>query len=241
MCASFSARVCERERAPQKADVLGIDEARGARLPRSPYLGRSTPNAAADNDGESEKRAKGRRRARQEGDSGGGVEGLVRDSAAGISFVVLRINRATLPPRPTLLLSSLCPARPFHQPSLLYPLCAAPRIPTIVIRPSPDLLSCPRGRLSRVTRERLRNEPSSVEKEAEVAEQEEKHRVAEGKGRRRISSFGKRFLAEGLLRWLVIKRKEGQRDRLERENRSLDSNVLLPFDRSWISFFYSIL
>ncbi|KAK1118383.1 hypothetical protein K0M31_015083, partial [Melipona bicolor] len=33
--------------APQKADVLGIDEARGAPpLPRSPYLGRSTPNAA---------------------------------------------------------------------------------------------------------------------------------------------------------------------------------------------------
>lgn len=37
----------EAEEAPQKADVPGIDEARGAPpLPRSPYLGRSTPNAA---------------------------------------------------------------------------------------------------------------------------------------------------------------------------------------------------
>lgn len=70
--------------------------------------------------------------------------------------------------------------------SLLYPLCAAPRIPTIVIRPSADLLSCPRGRLSRVTRERLRNE-LPVEKEAEAeagaeAEEEEKKDQEETSG-----------------------------------------------------------
>lgn len=71
--------------------------------------------------------------------------------AAGISFAVLRINRATLrldprfPPRPsapslppvgpsTLPASLVCPALDLSI-NLLYPLCAAPRIPTFVIRP----------------------------------------------------------------------------------------------------------
>lgn len=44
--------------APQKADVPGIDEARGAPLPRSPYLGRSTPNAADTAHGARERRGR---------------------------------------------------------------------------------------------------------------------------------------------------------------------------------------
>ena len=53
--------------APQKADVPGIDEARGAPpLPRSPYLGRSTPNAADTAHGEGE-RTRGWQAGRQAG------------------------------------------------------------------------------------------------------------------------------------------------------------------------------
>ena len=86
--------------APQKADVPGIDEARGAPPPRSPYLGRSTPNAAdtarASEQRDAEERCCGcsglRRSQGGERDRGG----LIWGPAAGISFVVLRINRATL-------------------------------------------------------------------------------------------------------------------------------------------------
>jgi len=63
-------------RAPQKADVPGIDEARGApplSPARSPYLGRSTPNAA-DTGGDEKRNSgvTGERRGRAKGASGEG-------------------------------------------------------------------------------------------------------------------------------------------------------------------------
>lgn len=62
--------------------------------------------------------------------------------AAGISFAVLRINRATLRLDPRVGPPSLSPGPPASRlprstfPSTFsYPLCAAPRIPTFAIRP----------------------------------------------------------------------------------------------------------
>lgn len=66
--------------APQKADVPGIDEARGAPPPRSPYLGRSTPNAA--DTARRETRAK-QNEAGRSGTELNGAEMRRRDAAAG--------------------------------------------------------------------------------------------------------------------------------------------------------------
>lgn len=114
--------------APQKADVPGIDEARGAPLPRSPYLARSTPNAA---DTAREERSGAEMREMLRGPRVGLYGARPREYP--LSFCELiapPYASATSHPPPFSFSASLDLSI-----NLLSSLCAAPRIPTILIPP----------------------------------------------------------------------------------------------------------
>lgn len=130
--------------APQKADVPGIDEARGAPpLPRSPYLGRSTPNAADTAYGWGKRGWKGGREIDSRWDAEGGfgkggglIWGQPREYPSSFCELIAR-------PSASAAASSFIPSplqAPIHDIvcsgsldlsiNLLSSLCAAPRIPT---------------------------------------------------------------------------------------------------------------
>lgn len=136
----------EAEEAPQKADVPGIDEARGAPpLPRSPYLGRSTPNAADTAYGWG-KRVEGWERNRQPvgcrggfGKGGGLIWGQPREYPSSFCELIARPSASTAssfipsplqtPPSPYIH-DIVCSGSLDLSINLLSSLCAAPRIPT---------------------------------------------------------------------------------------------------------------